>query len=761
MKRVFSSTQANRLYTRMEKNFLRERIHTSRRDLAKVDRELIDLFYILTANMQPVDWDKIDGITYQNMQNELERTSARQKIKYEKLQPKTKPEYRISLEPARTVVNLTDKTLTTSEVTLLAKGGNFAITPKVVPVEDIIAGTEAAIRNLPNSIADEIRFETVNILRTAKAPKSNLSREEHQALKSLNADKDILVLPADKGNATVVMKSEDYRSKIEDLLEPQTYKLLKKDPTALIVRNTNRLIKASSLPEHLKSKLINSEAQPPRLYGLPKIHKASVPLRPIVSAPGSPTYNLAKYLTTILQPKVGNTNSYVKDSTHFVQKLKDIKLEPSDIMVSFDVVSLFTRVPLGESMDLIKESFPPDIAELFRVCLTGSYFLWNGNYYEQTEGVAMGSPISPIIANFFMERFEEKALESSVLKPAVWFRYVDDTFVVWKHGRDSLDDFLHHLNSQSPSIKFTMETEVNNQLAFLDVLVKRNGDLLDHTVYRKPTHTDRYLHKLSNHHPSQKQGIIGTLANRARRICANEHIQEELSHLNKAFLANGYNDREIKAALAPRQRRPDANEQENIINKAFLPYVSQVTDRIGKVLKKHNIKTIYKPTRKIRDCLRPAKDKREPLSSAGIYRIPCSCGSVYIGTTKRSVGTRLTEHKRNCRLGQTEKSAVAEHALRDGDHKIQFEDTQVIATTSGYHPRLVREAVEIHKHPNNFNRKEETFYLNRIWHPAISRTKVAAQRSRPVPEELPPEQAMPPPPTHKYALRRRGGISLV
>ncbi|XP_030758072.1 uncharacterized protein LOC115883811 [Sitophilus oryzae] len=163
----------------------------------------------------------------------------------------------------------------------------------------------------------------------------------------------------------------------------------------------------------------------------------------------------------------------------------------------------------------------------------------------------------------------------------------------------------------------------------------------------------------------------------------------------------------------------------------------------------------------INDCLRPAKDKRAPLSSAGIYRIPCSCGSVYIGTTKRSVGTRLTEHKRNCRLGQTEKSAVAEHALRDGDHKIQFEDTQVIATTSGYHPRLVREAVEIHKHPNNFNRKEETFYLNRIWHPAISRTKVAAQRSRPVPEELPPEQATPPPPTHKYALRRRGGISLV
>ncbi|XP_030767016.1 uncharacterized protein LOC115890807 [Sitophilus oryzae] len=155
--------------------------------------------------------------------------------------------------------------------------------------------------------------------------------------------------------------------------------------------------------------------------------------------------------------------------------------------------------------------------------------------------------------------------------------------------------------------------------------------------------------------------------------------EKELSHLNNAFLANGYNEKEIKAALAPRQRRLDINEQNNTVNKAFLPYVSQVTDRIGKVLRKHNIKTIYKPTRKIKDCLRPAKDKRVPLSSAGIYRIPCSCGSVYIGTTKRSVGTRLTEHKRSCRLGQTDKSAVAEHALRDGDHKIQFEDTQVIA----------------------------------------------------------------------------------
>ncbi|XP_030746582.1 uncharacterized protein LOC115875300 [Sitophilus oryzae] len=170
---------------------------------------------------------------------------------------------------------------------------------------------------------------------------------------------------------------------------------------------------------------------------------------------------------------------------------------------------------------------------------------------------------------------------------------------------------------------------------------------------------------------------------------------------------------EIDAALAPRQRRPDVNEQENTVNKAFLPYVSQVTDRIGKFLKKHNIKTIYKPTRKIKDCLRPGST---------VYLVPAVA---YILELPNAQSERDLQNKREAAgLGQTEKSA-----------------------TSGYHPRLVREAVEIHKHPNNFNRKEETFYLNRIWQPVTSRTKVEAQRSRPVPEELPPEQARP--------LRRR------
>ncbi|XP_019870071.1 uncharacterized protein LOC109598606 [Aethina tumida] len=146
----------------------------------------------------------------------------------------------------------------------------------------------------------------------------------------------------------------------------------------------------------------------------------------------------------------------------------------------------------------------------------------------------MGSLLSSVFANFFMEKFEQKAIETSKHKPSVWYRYVDDTFVIWKHGQEKLDQFLKHLNSQHNIIEFTMELEKENQIPFLDVPVKRVGEHLDHTVYRKPTHTDGYLHKLFNHYPSQKQRLI----ERVKRICATHHLAEEQEYLKKTLQAN-------------------------------------------------------------------------------------------------------------------------------------------------------------------------------------------------------------------------------
>ncbi|XP_011069268.1 PREDICTED: uncharacterized protein LOC105155067 [Acromyrmex echinatior] len=152
------------------------------------------------------------------------------------------------------------------------------------------------------------------------------------------------------------------------------------------------------------------------------------------------------------------------------------------------------------------QRFSSDLIPLIEHCLTTTYFSYDNHFYEQTSGAAMGSPISPVIANIFMEHFEKEALKKAPKKPEVWFRYVDDTFVIWRHGRSELRKFLIHLNKQHPNIRFTIDIEENGKLPFLDVLVsKETNGTLGHQVYRKTTRTDTYMlnHTTTQHKNNQ------------------------------------------------------------------------------------------------------------------------------------------------------------------------------------------------------------------------------------------------------------------
>jgi hypothetical protein len=179
----------------------------------------------------------------------------------------------------------------------------------------------------------------------------------------------------------------------------------------------------------------------------------------------------------------------VRNSSEFIKTFGSLQLGPQDLMVSFDVISLFTKVPIDESLDLLGRLFDENILALFRHVLNSTYFIFGGQFYEQMDGVAMGSPLSLVIADFFMEDFEKKALQSAPHRPTCWFQYVDDTFVVWPHGQEKLTDFLTHLNSLNSKIQFTMETEIDGYLPFLDIhIYSRSNGSLGHKVYRKPTH---------------------------------------------------------------------------------------------------------------------------------------------------------------------------------------------------------------------------------------------------------------------------------
>ena len=139
-----------------------------------------------------------------------------------------------------------------------------------------------------------------------------------------------------------------------------------------------------------------------------------------------------------------------------------------------------------------------------------------------------------------MESFEEQAITTSSYEPRIWKRYVDDTFTIL--DRENVDDFLQHLNNQQPSIRFTMETEKDNKLTFLDTAVLRETDgHLTTSIYRKPTHTDQYLAYDSHHPQSVKRGIIKCIHEHAKRLVTKPSvISKEKKHLSSVLVSNGY-----------------------------------------------------------------------------------------------------------------------------------------------------------------------------------------------------------------------------
>ena len=306
---------------------------------------------------------------------------------------------------------------------------------------------------------------------------------------------------------------------------------------------------ASKTYYHLRS----SAAGVPRLYGLPKVHKPDVPLRPIVSFVSSPTYALSKFLASLLSPIVGLSDSHVRNSQQFAQFITTQNVSDSEVLVSFDVVSLFTRVPTYRAIQVTRDrlmndpSLPDrtsltvdDICSLLQLCLEATYLAFEGKVYRQIHGTAMGSPVSVVVANLVMEDVEQEALSTFHTPPRFWRRYVDDTCTALPSNL--VDSFHDHLNSIDPCIQFTIERESNGQLPFLDILLNREEDgSISTSVYRKATHTDQYLSFHSHHPAAHKRAVVRTLMCRAEALSSSgvSRAQEE-KLVSQALQGNGY-----------------------------------------------------------------------------------------------------------------------------------------------------------------------------------------------------------------------------
>ncbi|XP_072051971.1 uncharacterized protein [Amphiura filiformis] len=204
-----------------------------------------------------------------------------------------------------------------------------------------------------------------------------------------------------------------------------------------------------------------------------------------------------------------------------------VMIDDGDILNSHDVVSLFTNTPIDKSLDVIKARLESDntlkdrtklnaedIIQLLSFVLTTTYFSFRGQIYRQIFGAAMGSPVSAIVANLFMEWLEKEAVATAFLdcNPKIWRRYVDDVLEIIQ--KDSTQKLTDHLNSVDPTgnIKFTFEEEDQGKIPFLDTLIVRKEDgSLKLLVYRKKTHTDQYLNFQSQHPFTKNLGSSGLL----------------------------------------------------------------------------------------------------------------------------------------------------------------------------------------------------------------------------------------------------------
>ncbi|XP_077528832.1 uncharacterized protein LOC144140884 [Haemaphysalis longicornis] len=341
----------------------------------------------------------------------------------------------------------------------------------------------------------------------------------------------------DKGNATVLLDKADYEKKMLLLLQDsETYVRLKKDPTLKVEREFQKLLADVFLsvpPNHkaLYYRLLSHNGSAPAFYGLPKIHKPDVPMRPIVDYTRSPLQNLSKFLHQVLAPFVGQGASHVQNSSSFVQKTGSITIKEDDLMVFFDVKPLFTSVPIDLAVNVCTAALEsdatlpqrclidvPDLRRLLYFCLKNTYFVFMGNFYKQSQGTPKGTSVSVTAANLSMEALEQRALASFAPSPKVFLRYIDDCFCIIQ--KDEVSKFLDHLNSLERAIQFTLEVEVDRKLPFLDVLVSRQGQRLSFSVYRKDTHTGRYLSFGSVHPAAHKQAVVSTLLQRAECLCS-------------------------------------------------------------------------------------------------------------------------------------------------------------------------------------------------------------------------------------------------
>jgi len=627
----------------------------------------------------------------------------------------------------KTIINLTDTPLSDEETKILQFGMKHGIKQKLY-WNNIKTNVEEFYQKLiQKKLIDESDTNIKSQLKTISQGfynrNRNVSQHDHNILINLK-EKGLKVCSFDKGNGTVVMTANQYKEKMRPLLEGSQFQKIKLRKNAiapnikldekfdvLLTKVTNR----KSFLSDIFSSLKRVSSQPAKLYGLPKVHKPNIPMRPILSTVASMNHSVAQALDKILKPLI-NSPKVCKDTFSFVQEISQRTVSTQrETMVSFDVKSLFTMVPLEETIKLCVQLYTHEhgnndqdlFEELLRLCVQNVPFMYDGEWWMQTDGVSMGSPLAPTLANIFMCYIEGQIEEHySGPKPLYYTRYVDDTFAIFS-SQNEIEPFLQFINTIHPNIEFTKEDELENKLSFLDVQIIRSQASYQTRQYFKPTDTGLYTTPFSQCDEKYKNSLIQNLTSRAWRIGSNylnaiTDIENNINRLKKC----GYAENKIRSIVSKtvekeRSQQPRPKEEELPVPSIKLPFANgykELRRKISTLFTTNTCKPrVIFETRKISSYFSNKCPTPHSISANIVYKFQChGCDATYIGETKRHLHTRIIEHNQASR-----KSAIFDHnsTCNNRREKLNAKEFQIVAKNfKSSKGRKIHEAILINEH---------------------------------------------------------------
>ena len=560
------------------------------------------------------------------------------------------------------------------------------------------------------------------------------------AAHSLKENNNIVVRRADKSSIYVILDKDDYLNKLNALLsDTSKFQVINRDPTSKLKLKANKLIDTlNSVQGDIKIDKIVGDYTPGYVYGNVKIHKQGNPLRPIISQCPTPTYQLAKTINKIISPYIPNDYS-IKSPSEFIDILHS---SPTNgIIASLDVNSLFTNVPIDPTIDtIIKHTYhhatlpPPKIPknilrEFLSICTKESPFhAPNGDLYLQIEGVAMGSPLGPTFANFYMGNLEQNIFNNYYNKPSIYVRYIDDIFMQIDNT-DQLTD-IKDLFEQNSVLTFTYELHTNHKLPFLDIAVTSTPSGFKTAIHYKPTDHGKCLNADSFCPLKYKRSVVNNYIHRAFKYSQTwDSFHNEIQRIKQMLINNNYSntlvDHEINKYLDKSFSPTPNHSEQNIIPIYYKNQMHpnhRIDENVLKEIVSNNTKCInpndklkliiYYKNRKssslvMKNNMSPPKPLMQNTNLIYAFICPMSHSDVtaYVGYTTTTLFRRLQSH--------AHQGSIKEHLHKDHNIKVTKEilhdNTNIIDTATDKFRLTIKEALLISKHAPVINKQFDNF----------------------------------------------------